>query len=100
MLVDSEELSIGVPYKIVVFKADDPSDLDWMNAHELKAKRKGPELKGSALREFLEHYVSNLKAHCKHLGTSFCSSLNTLWTLLGCTRTFLRSGESKFLYEI
>ena len=57
VLVDSEELSIGVPYKIVVFKADDPSDLDWMNAHELKAKRKGPELKGSALREFVREHL-------------------------------------------
>ena len=32
VLVSSPELPFSVPYKVVVFRVDDPSDLDWLNA--------------------------------------------------------------------
>ena len=57
VLVSSEELQFRAPYKVVVFRVDDTSDCDYIDAHGFKAKRNGPELKGSALREFIREHI-------------------------------------------
>ena len=40
-----------------MYRVDDTSDCDWINVHEFRAKRKGPELRGSALREFIREHL-------------------------------------------
>ena len=57
VMAKSPHIKMDTPYRLIVFKTADPTDMDYLNLQDLKAKRKGPQLAGPELVEFLRSHV-------------------------------------------
>ena len=57
VMAKSPAFEMDTPYRVIVFKTDDPSDSDYLNLRDLRARKNGPPLEGQELEEFLRSHL-------------------------------------------